>query len=81
MLSSSLPCCAPRVRLSRMRATRSTTAPARAVAAAADAAENAYKANLVTRQADISALAAAARRVAVLGIKTADKARRSRGAR
>ena len=59
----SLPLHAARPR--RMRVTRSRTAAT---------ADTDWKANLVVKQEAISALAASLKRVAVLGIKTADKA-------
>ena len=55
-----------RVRCSRMRLTRS---------AAAASGGDAWRQNLVTSDADVRSLALAARRVAVLGIKTEAKAR------
>ncbi len=54
--------------------TMHVTRAAAAAAAAAGSDESAWRANLLTKQADISALAASAKRVAVLGIKTAAKA-------
>ena len=54
----------------RMRVTRS------AAAAASAGGDDAWRANLLTADADVRALALSARRVAVLGIKTEEKARR-----
>jgi hypothetical protein len=86
MHAVSLPCSAPAAvaaarRCARRmacsaRVTRSATAAA--AAASSGSGDDAWRANLLTATPDIRALAASARRVAVLGIKTDAKARAAR---